>query len=84
MNIQIRPAKPGDAEAILRLIEALADFEKLPPARRRCPRAVDCRCFRTSILVSRFSFADVDARVVGYAFVFETYFNFPCPSLPVS
>ena len=31
MNIQIRPAQPDDAGAILRLIEALAAFEKLPP-----------------------------------------------------
>jgi GNAT superfamily N-acetyltransferase len=32
MTIQIRPAQPGDEPAILRMIQALADFEREPDA----------------------------------------------------
>src|ERR1041385_4307446 len=73
--VHIRPARREDAEAILNLIDALADYEKLarPTAEARGRLVRDGfgqrRRFETFI-------AELDGRAVGYALVFETYSSF--------
>src|SRR5262245_14964771 len=69
----IRPAEPRDLPAVVALVRALADFEKLPgpddAAARRL--ADDFAAGRYSLLV-----ADSSAGVVGYALYFFTYSTF--------
>jgi GNAT superfamily N-acetyltransferase len=75
MQPTIRPAIPADADAIIRLIIALADFEQLPPPDEAA---------RTRLLADAFAahprfdifLAEIDGQAVGYAFVFETYSTF--------
>src|SRR2546428_2231262 len=77
----IRPAQRADGPALVRLVRALADFEKLPPpddeaARRLIEHAFGARP-RFDVLV-----AEVDAQVRAYALFFETYSTFrAAPSL---
>jgi GNAT superfamily N-acetyltransferase len=73
--VSIRKATPTDGSAILELIYALAEYEKLPPPDTAA---------QTRLLTDAFSehprfevfLAEVDGKVVGYAFVFETYSTF--------
>lgn len=71
----IRKATLTDADAMLALVDALADYEKLPrpdsDARARLLK--DCFGDRP-----RFEalLAFIDDRAVGYAFYFETYSSF--------
>ncbi len=77
----IRPAQRADGPALVRLVRALADFEKLPPpddeaARRLIEHAFGARP-RFDVLV-----ADVDGQVRAYALFFESYSTFrAAPSL---
>ena len=68
----VRRATAADAEAILRLVDALADYESLPrpsaEAKKRLAGDMDKR-FDAWI-------AEVDGKSAGYAFVFETYSSF--------
>jgi GNAT superfamily N-acetyltransferase len=75
MTINIRRAQKEDGAALLRLIDALADFEKLarPDAAARARLLGDA--FREPPRFEAF-LADVDGQSVGYAFVFETYSSF--------
>jgi GNAT superfamily N-acetyltransferase len=80
-QVTVRPAAESDGDSILRLIEALAEFEKLPPpdesARQRLLRDAFGSHPRFEIFL-----AEVEGQVVGYAFVFETYSTFlALPSL---
>lgn len=74
-EVRVRPATQEDAAAILRLVAALADFEKLPPpdeaARQRLIADAFGPQLRFEILL-----AEIDEQVVGYAFFFETYSTF--------
>lgn len=79
--MQIRKAKPEEGERLLFLIDALADFEKLPKpdaaARARLLSDVFCERPRVEVFL-----AEVDGKAVGYAFIFETYSTFQAlPSL---
>jgi len=71
----VRRAKPEDAEAMIRLILALAEYEKLPPpdeeAQHRLIRDAFAPHPRFEVYL-----AEVDGKAVGYAFVFETYSTF--------
>ena len=73
--VTVRPARPEDAAAILRLVEGLAEYEKLPPpdaaARERLIRDM----FATPPRIEPF-LAEWDGKAAGYAFVFETYSSF--------
>ena len=75
MAITIREAAPQDADVLLTLIDALADYEKLPrpsrEARSRLRRDgfIEPREFRPFI-------ADLDAVPVGYAVILHTYSSF--------
>ena len=63
---------PADAEAILQLVDALADYESLPrPAAAAKQRLVADMNKRFDAWI-----AEVDGASAGYAFVFETYSSF--------
>jgi GNAT superfamily N-acetyltransferase len=69
----IRPATAGDLPAVIALVRALADFEKLPgPDEAAAARLIeDFARGRFSLLV-----ADAGGVVVGYALYFFTYSTF--------
>jgi GNAT superfamily N-acetyltransferase len=72
---RIRPATTADGDAWLALIDALADYEKLPrpdaDARQRLLRDAFGDHARIEVYL-----ADADGRVVGYAIIFYTYSSF--------
>jgi GNAT superfamily N-acetyltransferase len=69
----IRPGVAGDLPAVVGLVRALADFEKLPgpDADAEARFIADFPTDRYRLLV-----ADLDGRVVGYALYFMTYSTF--------
>ena len=71
----IRRAVPGDAPAILMLVDALADYEKLdrpsPDARARLVRDLFGPKPRLECWLVLF-----DGKAAGYAFTLETYSSF--------
>lgn len=73
--IEIRQAVPEDAPALLGLIDALADYEKLEPpdaaAKSRLVRDLFCERPRVESFL-----AIVDGVPAGYTFIFETYSTF--------
>ena len=71
----IRPARENDAQAILGLVLGLAEFEKLPPPDEAAQKRLIADAFGPRQRVEIF-LAEVEGRVVGYAFVFETYSTF--------
>jgi Acetyltransferases len=79
-RVSVRPAAPADADALLTLIDALADYEKLerpaPDARERLIRdAFSASPPRFTVLLAE-SDASADGRPVGYAILLETYSSF--------
>lgn len=74
-RITVRPLTPGDVEAFLGLVDALADYERLPrpdpEARRRLAADALAQPPRFYVLL-----AELDGRPVGYAAYFETYSTF--------
>ncbi len=75
MTIRIRKTEQTDAPVLLRLIVALADYEKLSPpdeqAQQRLVSDLFAQCPRVESLL-----AEVDGVPVGYTFFFETYSTF--------
>lgn len=74
-RVEIRRARPEDAEILLTLVDALADYEKLdrpaPEARERLIRdGFGEKAYYTPYL------AELDGRPVGYAMTFFTYSSF--------
>ncbi len=69
----IRAARADDLPAVVGLVRALAEFEKLtgPDAEAEARLMADFQTDRYRLLV-----ADHDARVVGYALYFMTYSTF--------
>ena len=74
-EVSVRAATRLDAEAITRLVVALAEFEKLPPPDEEAQARLIEDAFgpkkRVEIVL-----AEVQGAVVGYAFFFETYSTF--------
>jgi GNAT superfamily N-acetyltransferase len=75
MSVVVRRAVQADAEAVLALIQALADFEKLKgpdePARERLRKGLfDGRLGMVTLL------AEVEGKPVGYAVAYEQYSTF--------
>ncbi|MDQ2810084.1 MAG: GNAT family N-acetyltransferase [Chloroflexota bacterium] len=74
-GVIVRPATAADGEAIIGLVLALADYERLPPpdpaARARLLAAAFGPQPRVNILL-----AAADGEIAGYAFFFETYSTF--------
>ena len=75
MTLRVRPAVPGDGPALIELVTALADYERLPPpdagARERLVRDGLGPAPRFELL-----FGELDGRPVGYAIYFFTYSTF--------
>ena len=71
----IRKANESDASIILRLIDALAEYEKLAPpddsAKKRLIRDMTGERPRFDAYL-----AELNGEAVGYSFVFETYSSF--------
>lgn len=74
-TVTVRRAIPPDGPAILRLVEALADYEQLTPpddpARERLLRDTFCERPRIDVFLAEF-----EGEPIGYAIVFETYSSF--------
>jgi GNAT superfamily N-acetyltransferase len=74
-DVTVRNATVADGPTIIRLIEALADYEKLPP-----PDTEACQRLLNDAFGERPRFeiflAEVEGIVAGYAFIFETYSTF--------
>lgn len=76
-GVTVRRARPEDETTIVRLITALADFEKLPPPDEAAQRRLLADAFgprpRFEIFLAEH---EGEVEVAGYAFVFETYSTF--------
>jgi GNAT superfamily N-acetyltransferase len=75
MDVLTRPATPGDGETILRLVLALAEFERLAPPDAAAQQRLLADAFAPRPRMEIF-LAELEGQVVGYAFVFETYSSF--------
>ncbi|HEX9298292.1 MAG TPA: GNAT family N-acetyltransferase [Polyangiaceae bacterium] len=73
MDFVIRPARSSDLPAVIALVRALADFEKLegPDAEAESRFFADFEAKRFELLV-----AEREVEVVGYALYFMTYSTF--------
>lgn len=71
----VRKATPADAETILTLVDALADYEKLARPDARARKRLISAMFNERPRINGF-LAEYDGNAVGYAFVFETYSSF--------
>ena len=75
MTLQVRQAAPADGPALLELVTALAEYEKLPPpdahARERLLRDGFGAAPRFELL-----FGELDGRPVAYSLYFFTYSSF--------
>jgi len=80
-SITIRQALPEDGPTILRLIEALADFEQLPPPDEAAQKRLLADAFgsrpRFEVFLAHVRTQEAETEdVAGYAFIFETYSTF--------
>ncbi len=68
----VRRATAADVEAIVQLVDALADYESLPRPSAEAKKRL------AADMGKRFDawIAEVDGKSAGYAFVFETYSSF--------
>ncbi len=74
-GVTIRRAREDDGPSIVRLITALADFEKLPPPDEAAQARLLNDAFGPRPRFEIF-LAEHEGAVAGYAFVFETYSTF--------
>ena len=74
-EILIRPAESADSDALFRLIEALADFEKLPRPDAAARKRLTQDAFGPRKRIDVF-LAEVGEGPIAYAIVFETYSTF--------
>lgn len=72
MSLTVRPAIPADVAAMLRLIVALAVYEREPDAVKATPESLYETMFGPGAKVFA-HVADLDGAVVGVALWFETY-----------
>jgi GNAT superfamily N-acetyltransferase len=75
MDIKIRKAKEKDFKSILRLINELADFEKLEPPDKKAAKRLKKDAFGKNP-VFKVLLAELDDNIAGYAFYFYTYSSF--------
>lgn len=71
----VRKATPADAESILTLVDALADYEKLARPDANAKRRLITDMFSERPRINAF-LGEYEQQPVGYAFVFETYSSF--------
>jgi GNAT superfamily N-acetyltransferase len=74
-EVAIRKATPQDGATIIKLINALADYEKLPPPDPKAQERLLQDAFAENPRFEVF-LAEVDGEVAGYTFSFETYSTF--------
>ena len=74
-GVTVRRARPEDGPTIVRLVTALADFEKLPPPDEAAQARLLGDAFGPRPRFEVF-LAEQEGVVAGYAFVFETYSTF--------
>lgn len=75
--VTIRRAERTDADALLALIVALADFERLPPPDADAQARLIADGFGDKPRYEAFlAFVEGTAQPIGYAFTFETYSTF--------
>lgn len=74
-NINIRPARKTDSKVILKLIDELAEFEKLAPPDSKGKRKLIKDAFSEKPLFYVL-LAESDSKIIGYAFYFFTYSSF--------
>jgi GNAT superfamily N-acetyltransferase len=74
-GLTVRPATPNDAQAILRLVRGLADYEKLTPPDANAEARLVRDMFTNPPRIQAF-IGECDGVPAGYAFVFETYSSF--------
>ena len=72
MSVTLRPATPADRDDVLRLIHALAAYERAPEAVTATPADLDATLFSPDPRVFC-HVAEVDGRVVGMAVWFLNY-----------
>lgn len=72
MTITIRPARPGDETGILRLVQALADYEREPDAVQATAEGLAAHLFADAPLVFA-HVAEDDGRIVGIAVWFLNF-----------
>ncbi len=71
----VRRAILADAETILLLVDALADYEKLARPDAEAKKRLICDIFSERPRMNVF-LAEFEGKPAGYAFVFETYSSF--------
>ncbi len=74
-GVTVRRARQEDGPTIVRLITALADFEKLPPPDKPSQYRLLSDAFGPHPRFEIF-LAEREGEIAGYAFVFETYSTF--------
>jgi GNAT superfamily N-acetyltransferase len=74
-HVAVRKAEPPDADTLLQLIHALAEYEKLPPPDRAAEKRLMNDIFSTPPRLQAF-LGECEGKAVGYALVFETYSSF--------
>jgi len=75
MGVLVRRALPADGAAILSLVQALAEYEKLSPPDPAAQQRLLDDMFSTRPRIECY-LGLLDAEPAGYAFVFETYSSF--------
>jgi len=75
MSVVIRKACRDDAEALLSLIKALAEYEKLEPPDEEAQQRLIRDAFSPTPPFEVY-LAEVDGKPVGYAFLLKTYSTF--------
>lgn len=75
-SIFVRPANPADSDAILMLVDALAEYEKLDPPSNEARLRLLADAFAEKPRFNIFLAETSDGRPAGYAFVLETYSTF--------
>ncbi|MEK7249134.1 MAG: GNAT family N-acetyltransferase [Bacteroidota bacterium] len=71
----VRKATPADAETVLTLVDALADYEKLQRPNAEAKQRLINDMFNERPHINAF-LGEYEGKAVGYAFVFETYSSF--------
>lgn len=74
-GITVRSAAPPDADALLRLVRSLAEYEKLPPPDPEAQKRLLRDTFSTPPKIQAL-LAEYEGTAAGYAFIFETYSSF--------
>ena len=75
IDVMVRKATKADAPDLLRLIDALAGYERLAPPDAAAKDRLVSDMFRENPRVEAF-LAEADDMAVGYAIIFETYSSF--------